>query len=112
VTSPPDEELAESIESDYDFTAEPAVPSPASPSIGDKVTLGREYVRGWLAGGLVALLVGLEIALLLVAVLQVRPFDRDTFALLLTGLLNPVVTLVGAVLGFYFGEKAGKGTGS
>jgi hypothetical protein len=29
-------------------------------------------------------------------------------ALFLTGLLNSVIALVGAVLGFYFGEKVGK----
>jgi hypothetical protein len=107
VTSPSNERPAEP---DYDFTGESDLPSLPSPGIGNKIALEREHVRSWVAGGLLALLVGLEIALLLVAVLAVHPFDRDTFALLLTGLLNPVLTLVGTVLGFYFGEKAGKGT--
>jgi hypothetical protein len=54
------------------------------------------------------LLVGLDGVFLILAALKVRPFDRDLLALLLTGLLNPVIALVATVLGFYFGEKAGK----
>jgi len=61
-----------------------------------------------LAGGLVGLLVLLDACILILAVAKVRPFDKDVLALLLTGILNPVVALVGTVLGFYFGEKAGK----
>lgn len=112
MTSQPGEEPPQPSAPDYDFTAEPDASPPPAPTLGDKVSLRRERVRGWVAGGLIALLVGLEAALLVVAVLKVRPFTSDFFALLLTGLLTPVVTLVGAVLGFYFGEKAGKGTGS
>jgi hypothetical protein len=54
------------------------------------------------------LLVAVDAAIFVLAGLMVRPFDRDLIALLLAGLLNPVVALVGTVLGFYFGEKAGK----
>lgn len=108
MTSQPGEEPGEPSASDYDFTAEPDVSPPPIASLGDKVALKRERMRGWVAGALIALLVSLEAALLVVAVIKVRPFNSDFFALLLTGLLTPVVTLVGAVLGFYFGEKAAK----
>jgi len=54
------------------------------------------------------LLVLVDAALLILATLKIHPFDRDVLALLLTGLLNPVIALVGTMLGFYFGEKSGK----
>lgn len=106
MTQPP----SELPESDADFTDEATTPLPLGPNIGDKIAEGRERVRGWLAGALVGSLILLEAGLLVLAVLKVRPFDQDLLALLMAGLLNPVVALVGAVLGFYFGEKAGKGT--
>jgi hypothetical protein len=95
-------------ETEVDFTGETPITLPQGPTVGEKVTLRREFVRGWLAGGLVGLLFLLDAALLTLATLKIHPFDRDVLALLLTGLLNPVVALVGTVLGFYFGEKAGK----
>ena len=91
-----------------DFAADPDLPLPPGPRIGDEIEIKRENVRGWLAGGLILLLVGLDAVLVILAALKVRPFDRDLLALLLTGLLNPVIALVATVLGFYFGEKAGK----
>jgi uncharacterized membrane protein YccC len=94
--------------SEADFTDEADLLPPAGPSVGDPVAEGRERMRGVLAGVLVGLLVLLDAAILVLGVLKVRPFDRDLLALLLAGVLNPVVALVGTVLGFYFGEKAGK----
>jgi len=92
-----------------DFTEEVATAVPPDPSLGDTIAKGRELVRGSLAFMLVGLLVLLDASILLLA-LKVHPFDRDLLALLLTGVLNPIVALVGTMLGFYFGEKAGKGT--
>lgn len=95
-------------ETEADFSGETPIPLPQGPTVGEKVTLGRELVRGWLAGGLIGLLFLIDAAILTLATLKIHPFDRDVLALLLTGLLNPVIALVGTVLGFYFGEKAGK----
>ena len=95
-------------EAEVDFTGETPIILPQGPAIGERVTLRRELVRGWLAAALVGLLVLVDAAILILATLKIHPFDRDVLALLLTGLLNPVVALVGTVLGFYFGEKAGK----
>ena len=96
-------------EREADFTNESAAPLPPGPSIGDKIAEAREKVRGRLAGALVALLVLLDAAILILAVAKVRPFDHDLLDILLAGVVSPVVVLVGTVLGFYFGEKAGKG---
>lgn len=92
-----------------DFTDEEPTPPSPGPSLGDTITLARELVRGRLAGALVGLLVAVDAVILILAGTLVRPFDRESMALLLTGVLNPVVALVGTVLGFYFGEKAAKG---
>jgi hypothetical protein len=43
---------------------------------------------------------------LIAAMCFVRPFDRETVGLLLSGLLGPVVGLVGTVVGFYFGQQS------
>lgn len=45
---------------------------------------------------------------MILAVLKVKPLDHDLLAILLAGVLNPVIALVGTVLGFYFGEKAAR----
>jgi hypothetical protein len=95
-------------ETEADFTGEPPTARPPGPSIGNTIALRRERARGWLAVALVGLLVAVDAAVFILAAALVRPFDRDLLALLLTGVLNPIVALVGTVLGFYFGEKAGK----
>jgi hypothetical protein len=95
-------------ETEADFTGEVPAASPPGPSIGDKIAVGRERVRGGLAVALVGLLVAVDATVFALAAALVRPFDRELLALLLTGVLNPIVALVGTVLGFYFGEKAGK----
>ena len=95
-------------ETEADFTGEASTPPLLGPSVGDKIAVGRERARGWLAGSLVGLLVAVDAAVFILAAVLVRPFDRDLLALLLAGVLNPIVALVGTVLGFYFGEKAGK----
>jgi hypothetical protein len=97
---PPPEEV--------DFTGESDTPLPPGPTIGDKIARQRESIRAWLAGGLAALLALLDLSVLILAFLKVHPLDHDLLDILLAGIVNPVVVLVGAVLGFYFGEKAGK----
>jgi hypothetical protein len=93
-----------------DFTGESATSLPPGPSIADKIAEARERVRGWLAITLVALLALLDAAILALAVAKVTPFNHDLLDILLAGVINPVVVLVGTMLGFYFGEKSGKGT--
>jgi hypothetical protein len=95
-------------EIEADFTRDDGAPVPRGPSVGDKIDQEREVVRGSLAFTLVGLLVAVDIGIFALAAWKVHPFDRDLLALLLTGVLNPIVALVGTMLGFYFGEKAGK----
>jgi hypothetical protein len=92
-----------------DFTGEASTTRPSGPSIGDKIAAGRERTRGWLAAALVGLLVLLDATILILAVAKIRPLDHDLLAILMAGVVSPVVALVGTMLGFYFGEKAGKG---
>ena len=100
----------EAAEPEADFTEEAVAPLPPGPSIGDKIAEAREKMRGWLAIGLVTLLALLDAAILYLAVAKVTPFNHDLLDILLAGVVNPVVVLVGTMLGFYFGEKSGKGT--
>jgi len=99
----------EPAEPEADFTDEAAAPLPPGPSVGDKIAEAREKVRGWLAIALVALLALLDAAILYLAVAKVTPFNHDLLDILLAGVVNPVIVLVGTMLGFYFGEKSGKG---
>lgn len=92
-----------------DFTAEEEGAPLPPPAIGPEIARIRETARARLSAALVGLLFVLNVMLLGLAAWKVRPFDKELFALLLTGMLNPVVALVGMVLGFYFGEKAAKG---
>jgi hypothetical protein len=55
----------------------------------------REKVRGWIAGALIALLIGF-ISLLCLAIV---------FGIVAT-VLTPIMGIVGTVIGFYFGEKS------
>ena len=67
----------------------------------------REYVRGLIALVVVALFALLVIGALTIAAFGDAPRWKqvaDSLGLL----LSPVVALVGAVTGFYYGEKAGK----
>ncbi len=92
---------------EVEFNDDPSIPLPPPPTIGAKLAEKRETVRGRLAGGLAILLGLLDGAVLLLAFTKVRPFDHDLIDLLLAGIVNPIVVLVGAVLGFYFGDKSG-----
>lgn len=108
---PPDDEVDFTDEEDEaDFTDESDTQLPPGPRVADKIAVGRERIRGSLAVALVGLLVLLDAIVLILAALKVRPFDRDLLEFLLTGVVSPVIALVGTVLGFYFGEKAGKDT--
>ena len=98
----------ESPEIDGDFLNEVPTPPLPGPRLGDILAERRERARARLAGVLVGLLVVLDAAILILAVAKIRPLDHDLLAVLMAGVINPVVALVGTVLGFYFGEKAGK----
>lgn len=66
----------------------------------------QENARGRLATILMTLLVALTLALVIVAVVLVRPFNTETLGLLISGLLGPIVGIVGTVVGFYFGQAS------
>jgi hypothetical protein len=64
----------------------------------------REKVRGWIAGALIALLIGF-ISLLCLAIVFgiVKVADLDK---IVATVLTPIMGIVGTVIGFYFGEKS------
>ena len=64
----------------------------------------REKVRGWMAGALIALLIGL-MCFLCFAILggMVKVTDLDK---IVATILTPIMGVVGTVIGFYFGEKS------
>jgi len=64
-------------------------------------------MHGWIAIGLLALF-ALEIGVALL-LLGLRLVTVDDLAKIAAVLLSPVVTLLGAVTGFYFGASAGEG---
>ncbi len=64
----------------------------------------REHVRAGIAYLLIGLLVGIIVLSFLMLILAGRSFDEVKGMLEL--LLAPIVGLVGAVTGFYYGEKA------
>jgi hypothetical protein len=71
----------------------------------------RESVRGRMAMTLIWLLVGV-IGASLLTVWVVRPEDGvEDLVEVLKLVFGPLVGLVGAVTGFYFGEKSGSGRG-
>ena len=64
----------------------------------------REGVRGWIAKALFWLIVGLMVVLglgLLFKALLIGDVEK-----FVANLLTPILTLFGAVMGFYFGERA------
>lgn len=61
----------------------------------------RETARKWIAYSLMGLLVAIAVATLTARI--VGQIDDDALKSIVTGLLAPVVGLVGAVTGFYFG---------
>ncbi len=73
-----------------------------------EIELSQETTRGHVAYALMGLLGVLSIGIFLAAVALVRPFDRETVSLLLTGALSPIIGLVGTVVGFYFGQESAK----
>ncbi len=64
----------------------------------------REHVRAGIAYLLIGLLVGIIVLSFLMLILACRSFEEVKGMLEL--LLAPIVGLVGAVTGFYYGEKA------
>ena len=99
--------------SEADFTGEPVPPAaPEQPlQIGNifDPARARENMRGWIAIGLLALF-ALEICIALL-LLGLREVTVDDLAKIAAVLLSPVVTLLGAVTGFYYGSSAGEGNG-
>jgi hypothetical protein len=66
----------------------------------------REKARGRISIGLMLLLFIIIATILLGALVLVRPFTTEVGGLLLSGLVGPVVGLVGSVVGFYFGQQS------
>lgn len=66
----------------------------------------REQARAWLAGGLTALLT--LVVLSLVAAIVFGHYATKDAVDLLGVLLSPLVALVGAATGFYYGGKSSK----
>jgi len=66
----------------------------------------RESIRGKLASWLVGLLAILVIASVIPIVMPFIDIDFTKFKDMLSITLTPVIGLVGAVTGFYFGEKS------
>lgn len=90
---------------------EPATAPPVSTARYD-ASRDQERMRGWLAGGLLAL-IALIALILLFAGLGACFFGTqcatiDDIVKLAGVLLSPILTLFGAVTGFYFGGKAGQ----
>ena len=96
-----------------DLTAEPQTPRAAGFAQRDLAigpydpTRLREGVRSWIAGALVALFV-LVILGLIWGVMSGRIPPEQLQAIGAT-VISPLVGLLGAVLGFYFGEQHGRG---
>lgn len=79
----------------------------------------RETTRGKIAMNLVWTLIGLVMATFLMALVNVlvcsgtacnaSASNMEAVKVIVQLLLTPIVALVGAVTGFYYGEKSGKG---
>jgi hypothetical protein len=94
---------------DLDLTTDPAEQESAAGLSGLHLTPynpthDREKKRGLIALSLVAIL-GLIVVAALVYVFFTTAPDMDAMKTLLELLFTPIVGLVGAVTGFYFGEK-------
>ncbi|MGY1692004.1 hypothetical protein [Geodermatophilus sp. SYSU D01105] len=66
----------------------------------------RERARGRISLALLGVLFVVIATILGAALALVRPFNTEVLGLLLSGLLGPVVGLVGTVVGFYFGQES------
>jgi hypothetical protein len=64
----------------------------------------REFVRSWVAYGLLGLLI--VIVLLSFIALWAHGITKDDLKEILTIFFGPIITLLGAVTGFYYGEKS------
>jgi hypothetical protein len=71
-----------------------------------QIEVAQEKTRGWLAFSLMALLAVLVITLAYAGIQRIDPFDLEALGLLLSGLLSPVIGLLGTVMGFYFGQQS------
>ena len=83
----------------WDYVALPAAPGLPEP---DAVLLAREEWRGWIAWFLLALLGVVILSLLGAAIGDF--LTTDDVSALFEPLVTPLFTLVGSVVGFYFGR--------
>ncbi len=99
---------------DIDLTAANQVAAPPPETVPKEASYDpardRESVRAKIALWLLYLVIGI-IALAMVGLLA-NLIDSATLEKLATLVLAPVLTVFGTVLGFYFGERAGKAQGS
>jgi hypothetical protein len=66
----------------------------------------RETARARISAALLGVLAVIVVTILGGALVLVRPFTTEAVGLLLSGLLGPIVGLVGSVVGFYFGQQS------
>jgi hypothetical protein len=66
----------------------------------------RELMRGRIGRYMVVLIAFYAVGITSLAAWLVRPFDSQLVSTLLTGVFTPLITVVGTVVGFYFGSEA------
>lgn len=106
------EQNLERVDLSEESDASPPSPSPAPVEVQDyDPAEDREKVRGRIAQTLVWLLVGVVGVSVLAGIWLASKAEGgniETLKMVLELVLTPLVGLVGAVTGFYFGAKAGK----
>ncbi|WP_425884425.1 hypothetical protein [Micromonospora sp. DT81.3] len=92
-------------EADYDL-GEISVAGTAPTSEPYNPQRHRESARGRIAATLMVLLFALCISMVALGFILIRPVDRELLGLLISGVLGPVIAIVGTVVGFYFGQDS------
>jgi hypothetical protein len=99
--------IATESDDSLDLTAEPDVtgqPAPLPDTALFTLERQREHMRGRLGLILVILIVIYTLGITGLAAALARPFNNETISFLLAGVFTPVITVVGTVIGFYFGS--------